>query len=97
MMSKFPHAAVVDGKQHDRFVIINIQQDRSLITLFFFNHFIYCLLQNEKFMCKNRLLFLEVSSSKIKIFGLNLLLRYTLSIIVIIHCVCALAYNKQSE
>lgn len=35
MMSKFPHAAVVDGKQHDRFVIINIQQDRSLITLFF--------------------------------------------------------------
>lgn len=34
MMSKFPHAAVVDGKQHDRFVIINIQQDRSLITLF---------------------------------------------------------------
>lgn len=95
-MSKFPHAAVVDGKQHDRFVIINIQQDRSLITLFL-NHFIYRLLQNEKFMCKNRLLFFEVSSSKIKIFGLNLLLRYTFSIIVIIHCVCALAYNKQSE
>lgn len=97
MMSKFPHAAVVDGKQHDRFVIINIQQDRSLITLFFLNHFIYRLLQNEKCMCKNRLLFFEVSSSKIKIFGLNFLLTYTLSIIVIIHCICALAYNKQSE